>query len=84
MGLYLSPPEHTPRYSVATRRRRNKLRTAHRKVSDPSGRCGTMTHDYKRNGNDHAVFCGFGSGRGKVIAPVCKSIGTKSGSNSSN
>ena len=56
VGLYLNPPEHALVLSVATRRARFRPWIARRRACRCyPGRCGTMTHDYKRNGTTTLV-----------------------------
>jgi DNA-binding MurR/RpiR family transcriptional regulator len=46
VGLYLNPPEHAIVMSVDEK---SQIRALDRTLLK-KGRCGTMTHDYKRNG----------------------------------
>jgi transposase len=50
VGLYLSPPEHAVVFSCDEKSQIQALDRTQPGLPLKKGRCGTMTHDYKRNG----------------------------------
>ena len=50
VGLYMSPPERAVVLSVDEKSQIQALDRTHPGLPLKKGRCGTMTHDYKRNG----------------------------------
>ena len=50
VGLYLSPPEHALVFSCDEKSQIQALDRTQPGLPIKKGRCGTMTHDYKRNG----------------------------------
>ena len=50
VGLYLNPPEHALVLSVDEKSQIQALDRTQPGLPMKKGRCGTMTHDYKRNG----------------------------------
>jgi transposase len=50
IGLYLNPPEHALVFSVDEKSQIQALDRTQPGLPLKRGRCGTMTHDYKRNG----------------------------------
>ena len=50
VGLYLNPPEHALVLSVDEKSQIQALDRTQPGLPMKNGRCGTMTHDYKRNG----------------------------------
>jgi transposase len=50
VGLYLNPPEHALVFSVDEKSQIQALDRTQPGLPIKKGRCGTMTHDYKRNG----------------------------------
>jgi len=50
VGLYLNPPEHALVLSVDEKSQIQALDRTQPGLPLKKGRCGTMTHDYKRNG----------------------------------
>ena len=50
VGLYLRPPEHALVLSVDEKSQIQALDRTQPSLPLKKGRCGTMTHDYKRNG----------------------------------
>lgn len=50
VGLYLDPPEHALVLSVDEKTQIQALDRTQKSLPIYPGRCGTMTHDYKRNG----------------------------------
>src|SRR5665213_520365 len=55
VGLYLNPPEQSIVLCVDEKSQIQALDRTQPGLPIKKGRCGTMTHDYKRNGNDHPV-----------------------------
>ena len=55
VGLYLNPPEHAIVLSVDEKSQIQALDRTQPGLPIKKGRCGTMTHDYKRNGT--ATLC---------------------------
>ena len=50
MGLYLNPPEHALVLCADEKSQIQALDLTQPSLPLKNGRCGTMTHDYKRNG----------------------------------
>ena len=50
IGLYLSPPEHAMVFCVDEKSQIQALDRMEPGLPIKKGRCGTITHDYKRNG----------------------------------
>ena len=50
VGLYLNPPEHAMVFCVDEKSQIQALDRTQPSLPIKKGRCGTMTHDYKRNG----------------------------------
>ncbi len=50
VGLYMNPPEHALVLSVDEKSQIQALDRTQPGLPLKKGRCGTMTHDYKRNG----------------------------------
>jgi len=50
VGLYMNPPEHALVFSVDEKSQIQALDRTQPGLPMKKGRCGTMTHDYKRNG----------------------------------
>jgi len=67
VGLYLNPPEKALVLSVDEKSQVQALDRTQRSLPIVPGRCGTMTHDYKRNGTT-TLFAAIDMLRGKVIA----------------
>jgi len=61
VGLYLNPPEKALVLCVDEKSQIQALDRTQPGLPFKKGRCGTMTHDYKRNGHDNVVRC-LGSG----------------------
>jgi transposase len=55
VGLYLNPPEHAIILSVDEKSQIQALDRTQPGLPLKKGRCGTMTHDYKRNGNSDFI-----------------------------
>ena len=67
VGLYLNPPENALVLSVDEKTSIQALDRTQRSLPLVKGRCGTMTHDYKRNGTT-TLFAALELGHGEVIA----------------
>jgi len=66
VGLYLSPPEHAVVFSCDEKSQIQALDRTQPGLPIKKGRCGTMTHDYKRNGTT-SLFAALNIANGKVI-----------------
>lgn len=66
VGLYLSPPEHALVLSCDEKTQIQALDRTQKGLPIHPGRCGTMTHDYKRNGTT-TLFAALELAEGKVI-----------------
>jgi transposase len=66
-GLYLNPPEHALVLSADEKSQIQALDRTQPGLPMKRGRCGTMTHDYKRNGTT-TLFAALNMADGKVIA----------------
>lgn len=67
VGLYLNPPEHALVLSVDEKSQIQALDRTQPGLPLKRGRCGTMTHDYKRNGTT-TLFAALEMAEGRVIA----------------
>jgi len=67
VGLYLNPPEHALVLSVDEKSQIQALDRTQPGLPLKRGRCGTMTHDYKRNGTT-TLFAAIEMAEGRVIA----------------
>ncbi len=67
VGLYLNPPEKALVISADEKSQIQALDRTQPSLPIIPGRCGTMTHDYKRNGTT-TLFAAIDMLRGKVIA----------------
>ena len=67
VGLYLNPPEKALVLSADEKSQIQALDRTQPGLPIVRGRCGTMTHDYKRNGTT-TLFAAIDMTRGKVIA----------------
>lgn len=67
VGLYLNPPEKALVLSVDEKSQVQALDRTQRSLPIVPGRCGTMTHDYKRNGTT-TLFAAIDMVCGHVIA----------------
>jgi transposase len=70
VGLYLSPPEHALVLSCDEKSQIQALDRTQKGLPLVRGRCGTMTHDYKRNGTT-TLFAAVNVAEGKVIG-ICQ------------
>lgn len=66
VGLYLNPPEHALVLSCDEKTQIQALDRTQKGLPIHRGRCGTMTHDYKRNGTT-TLFAAIDMAQGKVI-----------------
>ncbi len=66
VGLYVNPPEHAVVLSVDEKSQIQALDRTQPGLPLKKGRCGTMTHDYKRNGTT-TLFAAFNVLEGSVI-----------------
>ena len=69
VGLYLHPPEHAVVFSADEKSQIQALDRTQPGLPLKRGRCGTMTHDYKRHGTT-TLFAALNVGTGRVIG-VC-------------
>lgn len=67
VGLYLNPPEHAIVLSVDEKSQIQALDRTQPGLPMKPGRCGTMTHDYKRNGTT-TMFAAMNTLTGQIIA----------------
>jgi transposase len=67
VGLYLNPPEHAIVLSVDEKSQIQALDRTQTGLPLKKGRCGTMTHDYKRNGTA-TLFAALDTLDGRVIS----------------
>ncbi len=67
VGLYLNPPDKALVLSADEKSQVQALDRTQRSLPIVPGRCGTMTHDYKRNGTT-TLFAAIDMMQGKVIA----------------
>jgi transposase len=66
VGLYLDPPEHALVLSCDEKSQIQALDRTQKGLPIIPGRCGTMTHDYKRNGTT-TLFAAVNVAKGQVI-----------------
>jgi transposase len=66
VGLYLNPPEHALVLSCDEKTSIQALDRTQKGLPIHRGRCGTMTHDYKRNGTT-TLFAALELAAGKLI-----------------
>ena len=67
VGLYLNPPEHAIVLSADEKSQIQALDRTQPGLPMKKGRCGTMTHDYKRNGTA-TLFAALDALEGQVIS----------------
>lgn len=67
VGLYLNPPEHALVLSADEKSQIQALDRTQPGLPIKKGRCGTMTHDYKRNGTT-TLFAAIEMAEGYVIS----------------
>jgi len=66
VGLYLDPPEHALVLSVDEKTQIQALDRTQKSLPIYRGRCGTMTHDYRRNGTT-TLFAALDVAQGRLI-----------------
>jgi hypothetical protein len=66
VGLYVNPPEHAVVLSIDEKSQIQALDRTQPGLPMKKGRCGTMTHDYKRHGTT-TLFAALNVLDGKVI-----------------
>ena len=66
VGLYLDPPENAAVFSIDEKSRIQALDRTQPGLPMKKGRCGTMTHDYKRHGTT-SLFAALDMATGEVI-----------------
>lgn len=66
VGLYLNPPEHALVLCVDEKSQIQALDRTQRSLPIYPGRCGTLTHDYKRNGTT-TLFAAIELAEGRLI-----------------
>lgn len=66
VGLYICPPEHALVLSCDEKTQIQALDRTQKGLPINKGRCGTMTHDYKRNGTT-TLFAAIDMLEGKII-----------------
>jgi len=71
VGLYLSPPDNAVVFCVDEKSSIQALDRMQPGLPMKPGRCGTMTHDYKRNGTS-TLFAALNTLTGEVIGECCK------------
>ncbi|MBU0482527.1 MAG: IS630 family transposase [Proteobacteria bacterium] len=71
VGLYLSPPEHAIVLSCDEKSQIQALDRTQPSLPIKKGRCGTMTHDYRRNGTT-SLFAALNIADGKVVGTCMK------------
>ena len=71
VGLYLNPPEHALVLSCDEKSQIQALDRTQPSLPMKKGRCGTMTHDYKRNGTT-TLFAALELAEGKLIGTCMK------------
>jgi len=71
VGLYINPPEHAVVLSVDEKSQIQALDRTQPGLPLKKGRCGTMTHDYKRHGTT-TLFAALNILDGKVIGTCMK------------
>ncbi len=71
VGLYLNPPEHALVLCVDEKSQIQALDRTQPSLPLKKGRCGTMTHDYQRNGTT-TLFAALNVAEGKLIGACMK------------
>jgi len=67
VGLYLHPPEHAVVLSVDEKSQIQALDRTQPGLPMKKGRCGTMTHDYKRHGTT-TLFAALNVAEGPILS----------------
>lgn len=70
VGIYLNPPENALVFSVDEKSQIQALDRTQPSLPIFPGRCGTLTHDYKRNGTT-TLFAAMNLADGTVIGKCC-------------
>ncbi len=71
IGLYLNPPEHALVFCADEKSQIQALDRTQPSLPMIKGRCGTMTHDYQRNGTT-TLFAAMELAEGKIIGTCMK------------
>ena len=71
VGLYLSPPEHAIVLSCDEKSQIQALDRTQPSLPIKKGRCGTMTHDYRRYGTT-SLFAALNVADGKIVGTCMK------------
>ena len=71
VGLYLNPPEHALVLCADEKSQIQALDRTQKSLPLIRGRCGTMTHDYKRNGTT-TLFAAIDMAEGRIIGTCMK------------
>jgi transposase len=71
VGLYLNPPDHALVLCADEKSQIQALDRTQKSLPLIKGRCGTMTHDYKRNGTT-TLFAALEMAEGRVIGTCMK------------
>jgi len=71
VGLYLSPPENAVVFCVDEKSSIQALDRTQPGLPLKKGRCGTMTHDYKRHGTS-TLFAALNTQTGEVLGKCCQ------------
>ena len=79
VGLYVDPPAHAIVLSVDEKSQIQALDRTQPGLPMKPGRCGTLTHDYKRNGTT-TLFAALNVLDGSVIAAACNAIDIRNSS----
>ena len=79
VGLYADPPERSVVFAFDEKSRIQALDRTQPELPLKKGRCGTMTHDYKRHGTT-TLFAALNVATGEVIHSACPATGTGSSS----
>src|SRR4051794_40379454 len=79
VGLYLNPPDKALVLAVDEKSQIQALDRTQPGLPMKKGRCGTMTHDYKRNGTT-TLFAALNMLDGTVIGQCCPATGIASSS----
>ena len=77
VGLYLNPPQQAVVLCVDEKSQIQALDRTHPGLSIKQGRCGTMTHGYKRSGTT-ALFAALDTLKGKWSASAIEDTGIRS------
>jgi hypothetical protein len=81
VGLYLNPPENAIVFSCDEKSQMQAPDRTQPGLPMKKGRCGTMTHDYKRNGTT-TLFAALNTLDGSSCKPACPGTVIRNGSGS--